>query len=419
MALGGKAVTSWTQSGPTSAQDLTAARSAIAGAATESGFLKAGTGAVVSGAEQLADGTNQAVSGAAQIKDGSAQLASGMVQLQAGTGQLQAGADQLAAGVTQAVDTINGMLLLKGQLDTFIAQADSQLATVNDERAQQMRGQLQNIKEGLAGIRFDAATVDQVAALRSGANDLSAAIKNQLSPGVYQATNGAKQLDSAMSQLQTGLQQLQTGAGELATGAKDVDQAATQTSQKITSAARAMPTNQQKQEQTMQLGPLYALGISLLFLLCLRRGSWLIAGVLAGAATWVVGDHVVWWAAVAAGAVVAVAGYMWHNFSRLAGLPLTLVLAAVQLLYVGSLWKQAASGQTGTSEYLAALMPLHYVTYAVTALGNGRTEPMMYGAVGIIIALAVVTWLACNTLLTARATLVAKLPRPLRFKKAE
>lgn len=94
-------------------------------------------------------------------------------------------------------------------------------------------------------------------------------------------------------------------------------------------------------------------------------------------------------ATAVARAVLAVFGAPWGRFAIVVGM-------LVQVGVIGWVWRTAASAATGGTEMatawggVAALLPLHHPTAALTALGNDGSTLMWGSSAGVLLALVVI-----------------------------
>ncbi|WBT09026.1 hypothetical protein PAB09_01365 [Corynebacterium sp. SCR221107] len=386
---------------------LVDARRAAGEAGSQAGFLKQGTGQLVDGTGQLADGAKQLADGATSAKDGAAALSQGMVELQAGTGQLGAGATQVADGVGAAVDQVVGLEAARGQI---LGAVDRVLADTKDSKDPDVvsfRGQLESLRDQVTTFQLDESVTSQLTALRDGSRELA----NQLNTpgyafhdGIYSATKGAKELSDGLNSLGDGIDEALSGVDELNTGATKIDTMATTNKDKIDAVTRALPAAQAGTAQadeagiTRSLPPMYAflLAVGVLLVAAFGARRTLAQTLLAGVALAVLTGGLVWLLGTGIGAVLAltsagIAGLLFAA-TALAGPILgkaAPALAVLQTAVVGWVWTHAATSPVSTAwQFVAGLMPVHYSTTAISALGNGGSSQAVWLSIAVLAALA-------------------------------
>lgn len=388
---------SWSAAEPAAAPgatDLVPARRAAGEASSQAGFLKNGTAELVDGSAKLADGAGKLSEGAAAANKGAGELSQGMIQIQAGTGQLGDGAVKVADGVAQAVDQVQGIGLIQGQIVTEIDKVDAELAKNPDPKAAEFRKQLAEFKKQVEGFKLDGAVVDQLAQLRSGSREIA----NQLAvpgygyhDGIYSATKGSKELAAGLAELDKGLAEASTGAGALRDGATKVDGMAKTNKEKIGAVQRALPANPApaSTEPTPMLVPLFGFLIAALVMVGAtfsNKWRWLLAVALGMVLVVVLGVDLSATAALGLAGVLLLAGLASALFSnalvRLAGAkigrPIVYGVVLLQVALVGWVWKQASvSGVSDIWAAISGLMPLGYATSGLSAFGNSGSLPMM------------------------------------------
>lgn len=411
-------------------QRLVDARRAAGEANSQAGFLTSGTGELRRGSGELNDGTGKLADGARQAEDGAKQLHDGMVQLQAGTGQLGDGATQLANGVDDALKQLDAIMLMRPELLRVIDGVDADLAKQHSPEAAEARKKLGELRGQAQNFDANAATGDRLMELKKGTRELS----NQLAvngygyhDGVYKATEGSKQLADALGQLAGGAEAAHDGAGRVADGANRVDDMAGKTREKVAAANKAVPVvqpvpaNASAPTAVSVLSPLAAYLVAALVMLAAGIGVLVVgAGELTGwrrllpglgvvlcsalvgtialamvsgafGAAHVAATFGVMALAAAASAMltrgaIAVFGPLWGKATAIAGLIL-------QVAVVGFAWQEAGSGAAfATARIAALLMPMHYATSGLTALGNSGAgvSTSLWPAVAVLAAIAVV-----------------------------
>ncbi|WP_151529412.1 MULTISPECIES: YhgE/Pip domain-containing protein [Corynebacterium] len=405
--------------------DLLAARRAASNAGTQSGFLNSGVKELSDGSRQLAEGTTQLRDGIAAAHSGSGELSAGMVQLQAGVGQMGPGAQELADGIEQVAGALVGVEASRGQLLAALDQIDKELEESVDPRSEELREQLNEYRPQLENITLSEEQKAQFTRMREGSRELA----NQLNTpgyafhdGIFQATQGAKDLNQGLAELERGSVRAQEGATALADGAERVEKMAEDNKNSITGIQRALPAHSAQTDPTAvseaptnALPPLYALLIAALAMglgaavglarLSLLQQLVAAVGIAASAAVAlaIVGDLGVLALALSAGLLLlaTIAGSAIAQLVQLL-LPQRFapgVVGAVfllQLLVVGLVWKSATTGTVELEAQIATgLMPLHYATAGLSAIGNSA-HGVMAGSSAAVLAIMAAggLWLA-------------------------
>ncbi|WKD56708.1 hypothetical protein CAPI_00640 [Corynebacterium capitovis DSM 44611] len=400
--------------------ELVAARRAAGEADSQAGFLTQGTVKLKDGSAQLDDQSQQLLDGIGSAHDGAQQLADGMVEIQAGTGQLADGATQVADAVGGVVDQVVGFEAVRGQV---VASIDSALAKMGNSREPdivQARETLTNLREQARTAEIPADVVAQMNQLKSGSREVA----NQLAvpgygyhDGIYSATKGAADLASGLSRLDTGADAAGEGIGQLRDGAAQIDTMAGLTSEKIDAVQRALPAAQAGEAEatteaspTSTLAPLAAMLLAALvvcggFLLGSQRNRWVIGGgavffALVGYVLAVIVGSGLSATAQAVGAVALVAGALasaglsraiFSTCGPRVGLGVAAALVTIQIGVVGWVWKSATTGAAGDiAEAVSSAMPMHWVTAALSAAGNGGAPHAMWLGIALSAALAAV-----------------------------
>lgn len=390
------------------ATDLVPARRAAGEAASQAGLLKGATGELTKGSGQLADGVGQLHEGSTAALTGANELSAGLVKLQAGTGQLGDGAVKVADGVAQAVDQVQSLALLQTQIIAEIDKADAELAPRWDPQSKELRNRLGEFRKQVDGFKLDGAMVDQLAALRSGSREIAnqlAVPGNSYHDGIYTATKGSKELAAGLAELDKGLAEASTGAGGLRDGATKIDGMATNNKERIGSVQRALPADP---EPTATVVPLLVPLLGFLIAAVVMVGAsfsnrwrWLLAVALGAVLVLVLGTSLTPLVGAGLVGIVILAGLTAALFSnalvrlfgtrgRYAGYGFLLIQAGI----VGWVWKQA-SGASVSSVWnvLAHLMPMHYATASLSALGNSGSHLILGVSCAVLAAIAALSGL--------------------------
>lgn len=402
-----------------SGADLVPARRAAGEASTQADFVKRGTKELLDGSTKLSDGMGELSSGASTASGAAAQLSQGMTQLQAGTAQLADGATRVADGVEEAVGYVNQIGIIQQQLLAMIDQTDADLAKNPLPDAKQARARLAEVRPQVENFQFDAAIVDQLAALRSGSREVANQLgKNgsQYHDGIYTATQGAQQLAQGLGQLESGVSEAKKGADDLKAGAERVDGMAQKSTDNIKGTARAIPVlpvvnEEAADEQETFLPPLYAFLVSLVVLLAAafvgltrlplwwKVGSNVAIVALGIILLWLLSTAVSPLALVGIALVLALtaavgtlsATLLTRYFGQI-GYGIVLAGALVQAGITGWVWESLTSGGAARwAQALAGIMPLNYPTAAITALGNGGNQVILWTGIAVLAALAAIS----------------------------
>ena len=399
-----------------SGADLVPARRAAGEASTQADFVKRGTQELLDGSTKLSDGMGELSSGASTASSAATQLSQGMTQLQAGTTQLADGATRVADGVEEAVGYVNQIGIVQEQLLAMIDQTDADLAKNPLPDAKQARERLAEVRPQVENFEFDATVVDQLAALRSGSREVANQLGQngaQYHDGIYTATQGAQQLAQGLGQLEGGVNEAKQGADDLKAGAERVDGMAQKSTDSIKGTARAIPVlpvvNEEENEKPDTfLPPLYSFLVSLVVLLAAafvgltRLPLWWKVGsnvAIVGLGlilVWLLGTAV---SPLALGGIALVlaltatvgtltATLLTRYFGQV-GYGIVLVGTLVQAGITGWVWESLTSGGAARwAQALAGIMPLNYPTAAITALGNGGNQVLLWTGIGVLVALA-------------------------------
>lgn len=396
------------------AADIVDARRAAGEAGTQATFLVTGTNQLVDGVNKLSDGAKDLGPGVHQLSDGANQLSKGLVEIQAGTGQLGRGATELADGVDKAVDSLVGLMALRGQLITALDGVQQDVEKSLYPNKKELLDQIQGFRAQVDNLNLEGSMQDDLERMRKGSRDLA----NQLAvpgyayhDGIYSATKGAKELAAALGEANSQVDGAVDGIKQLQEGSEKLNGMAENNKQKITAVQRAIPAVQVQDKASEAAKP--ALAPTSGFLLAALV---MLAGAVAGMLGWKQGLAVctatvaattVLFAILAANATVLSVGMVLLVAALLsaasAGLTLlctrflggflggilAMVGVLVQLGLVGWVWKTATTEEIPTVlQALAGLMPLHYGSAAVTALGNAGDPRLLWGGVLVLAVVA-------------------------------
>ncbi|GGG23336.1 phage infection protein [Lysinibacillus alkalisoli] len=165
-----------------------------------------GAGNLHQGVSDYTAGVGQVAAGLATINEKSGALVSGADQLASSAGQLSGAAEQLSGGASQVT---NGIGALSQQLEAVMgALPEEQAGALRQSLAQLQQGSAQ-VSGGLGELAGGAAQLQQ------GAQQLNGGVQ-QLSQGNAQALGGAQQLAEKSGALVAGAAQLQQGNATLA-----------------------------------------------------------------------------------------------------------------------------------------------------------------------------------------------------------
>lgn len=406
--------------------ELIDARRAAGEAGAQAGFLVSGVDELTSGTQELVDAAAPLEQGVGAAADGARQLHDGLIQLQAGTGQMGTGATEIADGVATAVEQVTGLMIVQQQIKAAMDQADRDLAASDLPEAEEIRGQLVNLRNQLDQMGLTVDMTDQLNDLRSGTRDLA----NQLAvpgygyhDGIYTATNGAAELATGLEELESGVGEAIAGFTALDDGASRLDAMATLNQEKTSAIQRALPAPQVpaggvgltasgESEGGASLPPMYAFLISTLVMLAGAAIGWatlrnrllmafVIFGITAmgGIALFTVALGMSTTALVASVGVLLLATVAAAVITRVLVQALGMtgaVVAAVigwvaQVAVVAQVWSVTSVSEIDTLwRVLAGLMPLHYPTFALTSLGNSGTVAAIWMAVAVLGGLMVI-----------------------------
>lgn len=387
-------------------------------AASQAAVLKSGIEKIADGTNGMTEKTNELIEGAKAAQEGSKALADGMVQIQAGTGQLGQGATEIADGIDAAAAQLAGLEGVRTQIIEALKEAETELKKSIDPRSNEMLSELENFRAQVENFAIDPAVLADFQRLQEGSRELA----NQLAvpgyayhDGIYAATKGAQELADGLNALDGGVSEAVGSVEQLENGAAQLAAMAEQNQNNVAGIARQIPAAQVGSEEAEEAGvksalpPLYAFLIAagvLAASISIGRSRVLVVGAVAGVALIALAGVLVATlgtgvgigaalaaAGIAAGLVVTAAATtmaLVRVCGPTVGAVISIVGAAVQVGIVGWAWNAAVSGQVSTfQQVLSHLMPLHYPTSALSALGNGVAGSALWLGVGITAALAV------------------------------
>ena len=399
------------------------ARRAAGEAGQQAKVLKEGAGQLAAGIGEAQGQTQQLIDALAAAQSGSQQLADGMVQLQAGTGQLGAGATQLADSIGEIVGQVSGFEAVRGQVVGAIARSLEELKDAKDPEAVKARESLKDLRAQAETAQLPPDVVAKMNQLRDGSRDLA----NQLAvpgygyhDGIYTATNGSAELAAGLRELQTQTGQATGGIDELVAGVEKINQMAGMNADKVGAVRAALPVPAVApgaagaEPVGPTLAPVAAMllaamavlgGTALAAAWFASRGRWWIlsAGsvVLAAAGTILAGvigsgfgvqEYGVAFIGLLLGTLASagLASVLSRAFGAGVGLGSAGVLALVQTGLVGWVWRTATTAQVDSVWVaLSQAAPMHWVSTAVSAGGNGGDYRGIVSAVLLSALLAV------------------------------
>lgn len=428
-------------------QELIDARRAAGEANAQAGFLVSGTGELTTGTQELIDAATPLEEGVGAAADGARQLHDGLIQLQAGTGQMGTGATEIADGVATAVEQVNGLMIVQQQIKAAMDQADRDLAESSIPEAEEIRGQLANLRVQLEQMGLDVNMTDKLDELRSGTRDLA----NQLAvpgygyhDGIYTATNGASELAAGLSDLEAGVGEAVAGFSALDEGAERLESMASLNQEKTSAIQRAIPAPpvptggegltaaEAENQPGASLPPMYAFLISTLVMLAGAAIGWatlrnqlLVAFVLLGITA--MGGIALFAVALGLGTAALVAAVGVLLLATCAAAVITRVMISVlgatgavvaavvgwvaQVAVVAHVWSVTAVAEIATIwRVMAGLMPLHYPTFALTSLGNDGATAAVWMGVGVLSGLVII---GGGVLWKLKPTTVVESPEPV------
>lgn len=399
------------------------ARRAAGEAGQQAKVLKEGAGQLAAGIGEAQGQTQQLIDALAAAQSGSQQLADGMVQLQAGTGQLGAGATQLADSIGEIVGQVSGFEAVRGQVVGAIDRSLEELKDAKDPEAVKARESLKDLRAQAETAQLPPDVVAKMNQLRDGSRDLA----NQLAvpgygyhDGIYTATNGSAELAAGLRELQTQTGQATGGIDELVAGVEKINQMAGMNADKVGAVRAALPVPAVARGAAgaepvgPTLAPVAAMllaamavlgGTALAAAWFASRGRWWIlsAGsvVLAAAGTILAGvigsgfgvqEYGVAFIGLLLGTLASagLASVLSRAFGAGVGLGSAGVLALVQTGLVGWVWRTATTAQVDSVWVaLSQAAPMHWVSTAVSAGGNGGDYRGIVSAVLLSALLAV------------------------------
>lgn len=399
------------------------ARRAAGEAGQQAKVLKEGAGQLAAGIGEAQGQTQQLIDALAAAQSGSQQLADGMVQLQAGTGQLGAGATQLADSIGEIVGQVSGFEAVRGQVVGAIDRSLEELKGAKDPEAVKARESLKDLRAQAETAQLPPDVVAKMNQLRDGSRDLA----NQLAvpgygyhDGIYTATNGSAELAAGLRELQTQTGQATGGIDELVAGVEKINQMAGMNADKVGAVRAALPVPAVApgaagaEPVGPTLAPVAAMllaamavlgGTALAAAWFASRGRWWIlsAGsvVLAAAGTILAGvigsgfgvqEYGVAFIGLLLGTLASagLASVLSRAFGAGVGLGSAGVLALVQTGLVGWVWRTATTAQVDSVWVaLSQAAPMHWVSTAVSAGGNGGDYRGIVSAVLLSALLAV------------------------------
>lgn len=401
--------------------ELIDARRAAGEAGAQAGFLVSGVDELTSGTQELVDAAAPLQQGVGAAADGARQLHDGLIQLQAGTGQMGTGATEIADGVATAVEQVTGLMIVQQQIKAAMDQADRDLAASDLPEAEEIRGQLVNLRNQLDQMGLTVDMTDQLNDLRSGTRDLA----NQLAvpgygyhDGIYTATNGAAELATGLEELESGVGEAIAGFTALDDGASRLDAMATLNQEKTSAIQRALPVPQVEltasgtEERTSTLPPMYAFLIATLVMLAGAAIGWatlrkwfLLAFVLLGITA--MGGIILFTVSLGMSTTALAASVAVLLLATVAAAVITRVLVQVlgitgavivavlgwtaQVAVVAHVWSVTAVSDIDSAwNVLASMMPLHYPTFALTSLGNSGSMVAVWLGIGVLAGLALI-----------------------------
>ncbi|QGU03570.1 ABC transporter permease [Corynebacterium comes] len=398
--------------------ELVDARRAVGEAGAQAGFLATGTGELAEGVAEMREQATVLPDRVDEAVVGAQQLHQGLVEIQAGVGQLGGGATEVADGVGGAVDQVIGLGAIQGQLMEAIDRTTRELEGADDPRLVDARTQLLDLRGQVQNLQLNGALADQLRQLKDGSREIA----NQLSvpgyafhDGVYSATRGAQDLSYGLTQAQGGIGEAIGGVDSLDEGAQRIDDMATRTQDRIGAAQRALPVSQTAGVESadgpaVALTPMYALLIAALVMLGgafagATRNWWILLGAAVGLTSlgvvllWLVATGLTAGLAASSAVVLAlgvVASAMATRvvlslFGPVLGWIVTGVVGLAQIGLVGWVWKSLSYTEVaGGWQILANLSPLSWATAGLTTLGNGGSSQVLWLALAILGAMAVI-----------------------------
>lgn len=430
------------------------ARRAIGEANTQAGFLNAGMGRATEGIGELKDGGTELVKGTGAIREGASELSTGLNELQVATGQLGGGASDIAGGAGAIADGIGLVNVAIGQVEATIGPAKESARAAGDQTAVEnlealerqlgavdfdaLAGEAERFRRGADELSYQLNTPgapyrDGIFSAAAGAGELRRATE--------ELDEGAKKIDGGLKELDDGAPRLDGMAQTVADKVSEASRAMPVPTGEQLAAAGLLDGEGDEAGANATLAPTLAFLVSALVMLAASalwliatpgrsgrggrsgrdgaasRGVWsrvlpggaftgALAGIVAigalvlfimadgldllrGATSVIVLALAALAATALARAVLAVFGASWGRFVIVVGM-------LVQVGVIGWVWRTAASAATGGTEMatawgvVAALLPLHHPTAALTALGNDGSTLMWGSSAGVLLALVVI-----------------------------
>ncbi|MFD5868284.1 hypothetical protein ACFWGD_06685 [Corynebacterium sp. NPDC060344] len=405
------------------------------------GELVGGTGEIRRGADELATGMNELQAGTGRLGGGAKEIAEGAGAIADSVGLINVAIGQVQASIGPAKESLRAAG--DGDGVANLESLERQLGAIDFEA---ISGQAERFRTGANDLSYQLNTPgapyrDGIFTATAGANELRTATV-ELDEGAKKIDGGLKELDEGAGRLdgmaQTTVDKI--GEAQRAMPVPTADQLAAAGLAGGAGAGGGAGGNGAGGDAAAEgasnatLAPTLAFMVSALVMLA-ASALWLIAGpkrrqadeedrgwwsrvlpggAFAGALAGIVATGVVVMMIMADGldllrgatsvivlalaalaatalarAVLAVFGGPWGRFVILAGM-------LVQVGVIGWVWRSAASAATGGTEMatawgvVAALMPLHHPTAALTALGNDGSTVMWGTSAGVLLALVVI-----------------------------
>lgn len=235
------------------------ARSTLQQASLPLSILDGGVGQLTDGSRQLDDGAQQLADGLGQARDGGQQLADGLDQLEGGVGLLGDGASQISGGVDEVVTRLTGFGEMQGSVTTQLTTVADTLDLSGDPVSSSASGKIRELVDMLNTQGLGPDTMDQLAQLRGGAQQLAYELTDpnaEFVAGMAQATDGSRQLRDGLILLDDGGRQLTDGTGQLVAGVGPVSNVVQSISGNVRDATEALPRSGDAQaaEPTVEAG---------------------------------------------------------------------------------------------------------------------------------------------------------------------
>ncbi|MEE2058198.1 hypothetical protein [Rhodococcus artemisiae] len=239
--------------------DVDDARSTLQQASLPLSILDGGVGQLTDGSRQLDDGAQQLADGLGQARDGGQQLADGLDQLEGGVGLLGDGASQISGGVDEVVTRLTGFGEMQGSVTTQLTTVADTLDLSGDPVSRSASGKIRDLVDMLNTQGLGPDTMDQLAQLRGGAQQLAYELTDpnaEFVAGMAQATDGSRQLRDGLILLDDGGRQLTDGTGQLVAGVGPVSNVVQSISGNVRDATEALPRSGDAQaaEPTVEAG---------------------------------------------------------------------------------------------------------------------------------------------------------------------